>query len=330
MRLEIPAGRRVVAISRPDKPLFPCGMTKADLAEYYRAVAPAMLPHVAGRPLNLERFPDGIEGPRIIQQRAGGHFPGWIQRVTVPKRGGTVEHVVASDAATLVYLADQACITLHAWLSRADRPEVPDRMILDLDPADDDTTHAREAALDIGMLLRELGLEPFAMATGSRGYHVTVPLRRRAGFDEVRGFARDVARVAVARDPRLTVEQRKAARGGRVLVDVMRNAYAHTAVAAYAVRPRPGAPVAAPLRWEELSDAGTRPDGQTLRTMPGRLEREGDPWADIGSFARALGTPRRRLERLLRDVGQTSRAASQTNRAAGRTIPERRCAGAER
>jgi bifunctional non-homologous end joining protein LigD len=216
-----------------------------------------------------------------------------------------------------VYLAGQACITLHAWLSRADRLDAPDRMILDLDPADDRAPDAREAAIDIGMLLRELGLEPFAMATGSRGYHVTVPLRRRAGFDEVRSFARDVARVAVARDPRLTVEQRKTARGGRIFVDVMRNTYAHTAVAPYSVRPRAGAPVAAPLRWEELSDAGTRPDGQTLRTVLGRLEREGDPWADIRSFARALGTPRRRLERLLRDVGQTWRAASPTNRAVG-------------
>jgi bifunctional non-homologous end joining protein LigD len=328
--LEIRAGRRVVAVSRPDKLLFPCGITKADLAEYYRAVARAMLPHVARRPLNLERFPDGIEGPRIIQQRAGAHFPAWIQRVTVPKKGGTVDHVVASDTATLVYLADQACITLHAWLSRADRPDTPDRMIFDLDPADDDTAHAREAALEIGSILRELGLEPFAMATGSRGYHVSVPLQRRAGFDEVRSFARDVARVAAARDPGLTVEQRRAARGGRIFVDVMRNAYAHTAVAPYSVRPRAGAPVAAPLRWEEVADANTRSDGQTLRTMPGRLEHEGDPWADIGSYARALGNPRRRLERLLRDLGLTSRAASQTNRAVGRTIPERRCAGADR
>jgi bifunctional non-homologous end joining protein LigD len=300
--LAVRAGRRIVELSRPDKALFPCGTTKADLAAYYRTVAATMLPHIAGRPLNLERYPDGIEGHRIIQQRAGEHFPRWIRRVTVPKQGGTVSHVVASDAATLVYLADQACITLHAWLSRADRLDRPDRMIFDLDPSVDDVAEVRAAARDIGALLRELGLVPFAMTTGSRGYHVAVPLQRRAGFDAVRAFARDVARVAVARDARLTLEQRRTARRGRILVDVMRNAYAHTTVAPYSVRARPGAPVAAPLRWDELSDPAIRPDGWTLSTIPGRLEREGDPWADIGSSARTLGAPRRRLEELRREA----------------------------
>jgi bifunctional non-homologous end joining protein LigD len=303
--LAIRAGRRTVHVPRPDKPLFPTGITKADLARYYETIAPAMLPHLAGRPLNLERYPDGIEGTRIIQQRAGEHFPQWIRRVTVPKKGGTVTHVVASDAATLVYLAGQACITLHAWLSRADRLERPDRMIFDLDPSDGAADAVRAAALDIGELLRELGLEPFAMATGSRGYHVTVALQRRAGFDEVRSFARDVARVAVARDPGLTLEQRKAARRGRILVDVMRNAYAHTAVAPYSVRPRPEAPAATPLRWGELSQPATRPDRWTLRTLPRRVERDGDPWASIRSTARTLGAPRRRLRELLAELDLT-------------------------
>jgi bifunctional non-homologous end joining protein LigD len=259
------------------------------------AVAQAILPHVRGRPLTLERYPDGIDGPRIIQQRAGKHFPSWISRVTVPMRGGSITHVVASDAATLAYLANQACITLHAWLSRADHINRPDRLIFDLDPGDR-AADVRSVAQDIGALLRELGLEPFVMATGSRGFHVTVPLKRGADFDAVRAFARDVARLAVAGDPRLTVEQRKAARGGRIYIDVMRNTYAHTAVAPYAVRARPGAPVATPLRWEELAQAGTRPDGWTLRTIPDRLEREGDPWANIASSARSLGDPRRRLQ----------------------------------
>ena len=291
-----------VEVSRPDKPLFPCGITKGDLARYYRAVASAMLHHLAQRPLNLERYPDGIDGRRIIQQRAGAHFPDWIARVTVPKAGGTVTHIVASDVATLVYLADQACITLHAWLSRADRLDRPDRLIFDLDPSDQRTGDVRGAARDLGGLLREIGLEPFAMATGSRGYHLTVPLQRRADFGTVRSFARDVARVAVARDPRLTIEQRKAARRGRILLDVMRNTYAHTAVAPYAVRARHHAPVAAPLRWDELSNPSTRPDAWTLRTVPRRLEQNGDPWRDIRSFARTLVAPRRRLKALLDDV----------------------------
>ncbi|MGZ6563233.1 MAG: non-homologous end-joining DNA ligase [Solirubrobacteraceae bacterium] len=303
MTLVLHAGRRTVEVSRPDKPLFPCGITKSDLARYYLAVAAAMLPHITQRPLNLERYPDGISGPRIIQQRASVHSPEWIERVTVPKQGGTVTHVVAADSATLAYLADQACITLHAWLSRADRLDRPDRLILDLDPSDDSTTDVRRATRGVGELLRELGLEPFAMATGSRGYHVTVPLQRRADFGAVRSFARDVARVAVARDPKLTVEQRRAARGGRILVDVMRNTYAHTAVAPYSVRARPQAPVATPLRWEELAKPSTRPDAWTLRSVPARLEQNGDPWTDIASAARTLGAPRRRLQQLLGEIG---------------------------
>jgi bifunctional non-homologous end joining protein LigD len=148
-------------------------------------------------------------------------------------------------------------------------------------------------------VLRELGLEPFAMATGSRGYHVVVPIQRRLGFDEVRRFARDVARLVVARDPRLTLQQRKAARHGRTLVDVMRNTYAHTAVAPYSVRARPGAPVATPLWWDELSQPDTRPDRWTVCTIPQRIAEDGDPWADIRSSARTLGPPRRRLDQLL-------------------------------
>jgi bifunctional non-homologous end joining protein LigD len=299
--LAIRAGRRIVRITRPDKPLFPSQITKADLACYYATVAPAMLPHLAGRPLNLERYPDGIDGPRIIQQRASTHFPSWVRRVTVPSRGGPVAHVVASDAATLVYLADQACITLHPWLCRADRLDRPDRLIFDLDPSRDAPDEVRRAARELGALLRDLGLEPFAMATGSRGYHVVVPLRRHADFETVRAFARDVAAVAAARDPRLTVEQRRAARGGRILVDVMRNTYAHTAVAPYCVRARARAPVAVPLRWEELLNPATRPDRWTLHSVPSRIARDGDPWAEIRSHARALSAPRRRLQKLLDD-----------------------------
>jgi bifunctional non-homologous end joining protein LigD len=297
--LEIRAGRRTVKVTRPDKPLFPSAITKADVARYYEAVAESMLPHLDGRPLNLERYVDGIDGQRLIQQRASTYFPDWIARVETPKKGGSVEHVVARDAATLVYLAGQAALTLHRWLSRADRLERPDLLIVDLDPSDP-SSDVRAAAVDFGTLLRELGLEPFAMTTGSRGFHVVAPLQRRADFDTVRAFARDLARLAATRDPeRLTVEQRKAKRGGRILVDVARNAYAQTAVAPYSVRARPDAPVATPLRWEELEDPATRPDGWTLRTIPGRLEREGDPWRSIGKSARGLSEPRRRLDALL-------------------------------
>jgi bifunctional non-homologous end joining protein LigD len=304
MSAEIRAGRRTVQISKPDKALFPCGLTKLELARYYDAVAPAMLPHLADRPLNLERYPDGIEGPRIIQQRASDHFPPWIKRVRVGKAGGTVDHVVARDSATLVYLANQAAITLHSWLSRADRLDRPDRVIFDLDPSGDDVAAVARAARAMGAVLRELGLEPWVMTSGSRGYHVLVPLQRRADHDGVREFARGVATLAAAREPELfTVEQRKAKREGRILIDIMRNAYAHTAVAPYAVRPRRGAPVATPLHWEELSDPAMTPGRITVRDVPARLARDGDPWAAVLSHAQPLSAARRALERALADSG---------------------------
>jgi bifunctional non-homologous end joining protein LigD len=299
----IRAGRRTVEIPRPDKVLFPPGITKRDLAAYYEQISRAMLPHILRRPLNLERYPDGIEGHRIIQQHASEHFPNWIGRVEVPARKGTVEHVVARDAASLVYLAGQACITFHRWLSRADKLDRPDQLVIDLDPSVEEPAEVRRAALTFGRLLRELELDPWVMTTGSRGYHVVVSLQRRAGFDAVREFARDLAELAAVREPRVfTNEQRKAKREGKILIDVMRNAYAHTSVAPYSVRPHPKAPVATPLHWAELEDANTRPDRWTLAAVPGRVERDGDPWERIGASAQSLGTARRRLVEALSEA----------------------------
>ncbi len=299
----ITAGRHEVTISRPDKVLFPPDITKLDLARYYDQIGPTMLTHIADRPLNLERYPDGIEGHRIIQQHTSPHFPDWIRRVTVPKRNGTVEHVVAADVATLVYLANQACITLHAWPSRADRLDRPDRMIFDLDPSLDRPVEIRRAARLIVALLQELGCRPWAMTSGSRGYHIVVALRRRAGFDEVRSFSRDVAVLATAREPRLfTIEQRKAKREERILIDVMRNGFAHTSVAPYAVRPRPGAPVATPLHLEELEDRATRPDRWKIAHVLKRLSGEADPWLAIAGSVTTLTAPRRRLDEALAEI----------------------------
>ncbi|MDO8210527.1 non-homologous end-joining DNA ligase [Conexibacter sp. CPCC 206217] len=304
----IKLGERVVEVSKPEKALFPSGVTKLDLAHYYERVAETMLPHIADRPLNVQRFPDGVGHQGIFQQHLPSHFPNWIDRIEVPSARGPVTHVAAADAATLVYLANQACITLHAWLSRRDRLDRPDRMIVDLDPSGGNADDVRRAALTFGALLRdELELTPFALATGSRGFHVVVPLQRRHDYEEVREFVRDVGRVAVARDPDgLTLEQRKTKRGGRILVDVLRNAYGHTAVAPYSVRALPAATVATPLRWDELEDPATRPDRWSVRSLPARLTRLGsDPWATIDDAPHALGQARRSLDALLADAGLT-------------------------
>ncbi|MFF1409433.1 non-homologous end-joining DNA ligase [Streptomyces sp. NPDC058289] len=262
----IRAGRRTVEIGHPDKVLFPGdGITKADLAAYYRTVAGVMLPHLRGRPLMLERHPDGTRGPAFMQKDVPDHFPDWIHRAQLPKHGGTVTYAVCDDTATLLYLADQACITPHRFLSRADRPDHPDRLVFDLDPSGDDFTVVREAAHGLRELLDELELPSLLMTTGSRGLHVVIPLDRRAPFDDVRSFAHAAADVLAARDPgRLTTEPRKKDRRGRLYLDVQRNAYAQTAVAPYAVRALPGAPVAAPLAWADLDDPGLTARHRTL------------------------------------------------------------------
>jgi bifunctional non-homologous end joining protein LigD len=303
LSLEIRAGRRTVQITRPDKPLFPSGITKADLARYYERVADTMLVHVRERPLNLERYPDGIEGERIMQQRVGSYFPDWVGRVATPARDGTVEHPVANDAATLVYLAGQASITLHPWLSRVDRLDRPDRLVIDLDPSRHQPAEIRRAARIFGALLLELELDPWVMSTGSRGYHVVVPLQRRLDFDAVREFARDLALLTASREPALfTNEQRKANREGKILIDVLRNAYGHTSVGPYAVRARPNAPVATPLHWEELEDSATRADRWTLESVPDRLARDGDPWRQMGSHAQLLTSARKQLKAALEEI----------------------------
>jgi bifunctional non-homologous end joining protein LigD len=314
------AGRHTLRIHRPDKVLFtpPGGgdgaadgsgggdgggnggpeYTKADLVEYYRSVAPYLLPQLRDRPLMLERHPDGAGGPRFMQKNVSPHYPDWIARVEVAKEGGTVCHPVCQNTATLVYLADQACLTLHRWLSRTGNLDRPDRLVFDLDPAgEDDFPLVREAARHLGELLGELRLPSALMTTGSRGLHVIVPLDGRHGYEEVRAFARDVADTLAAAHPdRLTTAARKKDRGDRLYLDVQRNAYAQTAVAPWSVRARPGAPVAAPLAWEQLDDPGLHARRWTLADAADQART--DPWRELPRTGRALGPARRRLDAL--------------------------------
>jgi bifunctional non-homologous end joining protein LigD len=255
-----------------------------------------MLPHIAGRPLSFQRYPDGIDAGGFMQKNASDNFPDWIRRARLAKEDGEVEHGVAENAATLVYLANQACITLHVGLSRIDRIDHPDIMVLDLDPSDDDFAKVKRAAKDARALLEEVGLTPFLQTTGSRGLHVWVPLDRSATFDEVREVAAEFAATLAARAPgERTTEQRKAKRGDRVFLDVARNAYAQTAAAPYTVRARPMAPVATPLEWDELGDRALTPDRYTITNLFRRLGQRSDPWRDMARHAQPLEAVRARL-----------------------------------
>lgn len=287
---QIRAGRQTVEITRPGKLLFPeDGITKRELAEYYQHIASAMMPYLRGRPVTMERYPDGIHSERIIQKKAGRYFPDWITTASMKKQDGTVRHVVCDDAATLVYLANQAVITPHVWLSRIDKPNHPDQVVFDLDPSDGEFRAVCRAALHLRELLEHQGLHAFVKTTGSRGLHVVAPLDRRADFGQTRSFARRIAEELAEADPlHLTTQVRKSKRRGRIFIDTARNGYAQTAAPPYAVRARKGAPVAAPLDWKELEDPRLRPDRYTIRNIFQRLRHSADPWRNFGRYARTL------------------------------------------
>jgi bifunctional non-homologous end joining protein LigD len=291
-------GRRTIKISNRDKVFWPdAGYTKGDLIDYYQAVAPVMVPHVRERMMTLERFPDGIENERFFSKSIPAYFPDWIARKKVPKSKGTVTHVVCNDAATLVYLANQAVITPHMSLSRVSNIAVPDQLIIDLDPPEDGFEVARKAAFSLKQILEEIGLNPFAKVTGSKGVHVMAPITPRLKFDEVRDMALRIAEALNERHPReLTLEIKKAERAGRTLVDFMRNAYGQTAVAPYGVRARPGAPVAVPLEWDELADKRIGPRSWSIKDVPKRIEDVGDPWKGWRRKQRSLAAAMKKLD----------------------------------
>jgi len=291
-----------VEVSKPDKVLFPDdGVTKADLASYYADVAEVMLPHVAGRVISMQRFPDGIAGQGFYEKKAPDHFPDWFERVDVATSGGSQQQLVIGEERSLAYLADQACITPHVWLSHRSHLDRPDQLVFDLDPSEEDLDAVRAATRAVRDLLEELGMVSWVKTTGSRGFHVHTTLDGSASFDTARRFARDVADTVAARDPdHMTTEQRKDKRGSRVFVDVLRNAYGQTAVPPYAVRARRGAPVSTPIEWSELGRV--TPDHYTLTSLPRRLAQRDDPWQDMAARPQVLDEPGKRL-RDLRDEG---------------------------
>jgi len=277
-------------ITHPEKVLFPDdGITKGQLAAYYEAVAPVMLPHLCGRPVTMERYPAGIGAAGFFHKDVSRGFPDWLERVEVPKKGGTVHYPLVCDARALLWLANQNTITPHVWTSRTPDLHRPDLCVFDLDPSTDDREALRAAALGLRDLLSELRLASWLKTSGSKGFHIVIPLDGTAKVGQVARFAHAVGSTLVGRDPdRLTQEFSKADRGGRILVDTGRNGYGATFAAAYAVRAKPGAPVSAPCTWEELERGDVGPRTFTLRTMAARLAQVGDIWAEMRGRADSL------------------------------------------
>jgi bifunctional non-homologous end joining protein LigD len=288
-------------ITHSDKVLFPDdGITKGELAGYYEAVAPVMLPHVSGRPVTMERYPAGIGEKGFWQKDVSKGFPQWLQRVEVPKKDGVVHHPVITDVRSLLWVTNQNTITQHVWGARVPELHHPDLCVFDLDPSTDDAAAVRTAALALRDLLAELTLPSWIKTTGSKGFHIVVPLDGKTPLDVVTRFVGTVGTLLVGRAPdRLTQEFSKVDRSGRIYVDTGRNGYSATFAAAYTVRARPGAPVSAPCTWNEVERGDIHPRSFTLRNMPQRIAEVGDVWADLHRDGCSLVDPMERLAELV-------------------------------
>jgi bifunctional non-homologous end joining protein LigD len=294
-------------ITHPDKLIFPDdGITKGELAAYYEEIAPVMLPHIRRRPITMERYHRGISAPGFFQKDVSKGFPHWLERVEVPKKDGTVHHPLVTGKRSLLWLANQNCVTPHVWTSRSPNLYHPDICVFDLDPSKVDEIEVLcAAALALRDLLKELGLPSWVKTSGSKGFHIAVPLDGKSGFGDVFRFANGVGTLLVKRDPKhLTQEFSKVDRGGRILVDTGRNGYSATFAAAYAVRAKPGAPVSAPCTWKEIERCEVAPKSFTLRSMATRIAAVGDLWLGMRRARRSLRRPMEKLARAVRSLSE--------------------------
>jgi bifunctional non-homologous end joining protein LigD len=272
-----------VGISHPERVLYPeLGITKREVAEYYEKVAAWMLPHVEDRPLTLVRCPDGLRSECFFMKHSKVWAPEALRRVKIREKTKIGEYLIADSKAALVSLAQMGILEVHTWNSRFEHVELPDRIVLDLDPGASVTWPAvLDAAKLVRRLLDKAGLAGFAKTTGGRGLHVVVPLESGSGWRECLDFARAFAGLIEEHDPaRYTTAFAKAGRERKILIDYLRNNRTNTSIAAYSTRAREGAPVSVPVRWEELK-ASLDPASFTMRTVPKRLARlRTDPWKD--------------------------------------------------
>ena len=298
---EIRRGRKTLRLTNLDKLFWPEeGITKGELLAYYRDIARVLVPHLRGRPFTMKRYPDGWLGKSFFQKQAPTHMPEWIQRAAFPAstRDGeerVIDYALVDDELALLWMVNMGCIDMHAWASRADRPDRPDWVMFDLDPAEGATF---EDVVQVALLVRDalemLELESVPKTSGSRGIHVLVPLSRRHGYEEVRQFAGIVAGALARAHPGLvTTEWTKAKRKG-VLVDANQNGPGKTTAAVYSVRPRAGAPVSTPLRWDEVRE-GLDPGAFTMEAVLERVGRDGDLFAPVLAGGQSLGAALRAL-----------------------------------
>jgi bifunctional non-homologous end joining protein LigD len=281
-----------VAFSNLDKVYWPAeGFTKGDLLAYYEQVADVLLPYLVGRPIHLNRFPDGITGKSFYQKEAKPGTPAWVRTVEIgsKRRGETLRYMVCDDRETLLYLVNLGSIDLHPWMSRVESQDSPDWSVIDLDPKEAPFADVVRIAREVGRLLRGIGLAPLLKTSGSTGLHVFVGLRPGYTYAQSEMFAESVARIVARELPEIaTVERSLAERGGKVYVDFGQNRKGQTVVPPYVVRPVRGGTVSTPLAWDEL-ERDLQIAHFTLQNVPERLERLGDLFRPLLSAPQDLG-----------------------------------------
>lgn len=303
----MPAKAKKFEISNPDKVLFPkSGITKQDLIDYYILAAPYMLPYLKDRPISMQRYPDGINGESFFQKEVPHYFPAYIDRTNVNDPDEPVkEDAIINNIESLIYIANLASIPIHTWQSRRKKLHNPDQVIWDLDPSVEDFEGVRTGAKLLKYMLEELGLEVWLKSSGSRGLHLTVPIKPEFTYDEVKKFTRDVSEYMARKIPQLfTTEIRKNKRDGKIFIDFLRNGYGHTAVAPYSVRAIEHAPVAAPITWDELDEKDFHPQYFTIKNMPARLKKKGDIWEGFYKKAKSLKGPMKKMNAILAASGR--------------------------
>ena len=291
-----------VELTSADRVLFPeDGVTKADLFDYYAAVAPALVPHLRDRPFTMKRWREGLAGGSFFQKQAPKGIPDWIPTrrfQTFPREGGSrmVDFPLVNSADALLWMVQMHCIDMNAWYSRVDKPDRPDFVLFDLDPPDDGFALAVRVAHLIREALQALELDSYVKTSGADGIHVLVPIARRHGFDETYEFAELLSRSLEAEHPgEVTTEWLKRKRSG-VLVDHRQNGWGKTIASVYSVRPKPGAPVSTPLQWSELTEEIT-PRDFTMAVALERVERHGDLFEPALHGRQSLTAGLRRLRR---------------------------------
>jgi bifunctional non-homologous end joining protein LigD len=282
-----------VRLSSADRVIFPDdGVTKGDLFAYYDAIADFLVPHLRDRPFTMKRYRGGIARPAFFQKQAPKGMPSWIPTRQFPTRtregrSRQVDFPLVNSREALLWMVQMHCIDMNAWYSRVDEPERPDYVVFDLDPPDDEFALGVRVARLVGDLMRELGLRAYVKTSGADGMHVFVPIERRHSFEEVHTFAESVSRLLEARHPGVvTTEWLKAKRNG-VLIDYHQNGAGRTTASVYSVRPKPGATVSTPLRWEEMADGLDRRD-LTMEVALRRVEEDGDLFEPVLAGGQSL------------------------------------------